>query len=128
MRPRTLTGARWAAFAALILSSCSSGSAPSETIAGTRQGLTGTFGRSTVGTEFLALSVDYKRGSPFALSDSATTLTKLTAYVDGLGAASGSQQLRGYVYANDGASGAPGTLKCITSLVTVNANAAAAWV
>jgi hypothetical protein len=87
-----------------------------------------TFGKTTQGAAMNSASADVKRASSFALATGGVTVTKLTAYLDGLGAASGSQSVMGVVYAADGSGGAPGTLLCQTAGLTVAAGQAAAWV
>jgi hypothetical protein len=88
---------------------------------------TGTFGKSSQGAAMNTASADVKRASPYTLSVSGAALSKLTAYLDGLGATSGSQTVMGVVYASDGGGGAPGSLLCHTSALAITAGTAAAW-
>lgn len=83
------------------------------------------FGRQVPGTVALAMSNDYKRSSSFTLAQ-ASVATGLVAYLDGLGGAAGEQQVRFAIYADQ--AGAPGALVAQTSVGTVVAGAAAAWV
>jgi hypothetical protein len=85
------------------------------------------FGSCTIGGTMVTASADYKRASKFSLSTSNASVSKLTAYLDGLGATVGSQSVIGIVYAADGTGGAPGTLLCKTQPVTVAAGTAGAW-
>jgi hypothetical protein len=68
---------------------------------------------------------EYKRSSRFVL-DRAGTATDLVAYLDGLGAGMGAQQIRYALYAD--AQGEPGTLIGQTTGGTVASGAAAGWV
>jgi hypothetical protein len=71
------------------------------------------------------MSVNVKRASPFPLYFRAT-VRKLSAYLDGRGATSGSQVLRGVIYAHSG--GAPGALVARSFQVTVAAGRGPGWV
>jgi hypothetical protein len=88
----------------------------------------GTFGSCTIGSNLVTASADYKRASAFALAIDGASVAKLTAYLDGGGATTGSQSAIGIVYAADGGSGAPGTRLCQTSQITISAGASARWV
>ena len=64
-----------------------------------------TFGRKVPGSQWLPMGADYKRSSRFTLSQ-AGSVTDLVAYLDGLGADSGSQVVRFALYADQ--AGEPG--------------------
>ena len=84
------------------------------------------FGRTTVATSTSAgMSANYKRGTPFALSQ-AGTLTSFSAYLDGSGGASGSQDVRMDLYTNSG--GVPGTLVAQSRMVTISAGMTPQWI
>jgi hypothetical protein len=87
----------------------------------------GTFGETSAGTFMNSCSGDAKRASLFSLGDAGASITKLTAYVDGGGASSGSQPIQGVIYNDDGPGGAPGTLACHTGALTISASQPAAW-
>jgi hypothetical protein len=84
------------------------------------------FGRTTVATSTSAgMTADYKRGTPFTLSDTGT-LTSFSAYLDGNGGASGSQDIRMVLYQDAG--GVPGALVAQSRSVTINAGMAPQWI
>ena len=86
----------------------------------------GKFGRTTVGTvPSSGMTTDVKRGSKFSLSEAAT-LSSFSAYLDGNGGASGSEQVRIVLYRD--ASGTPGAKVADSNVVTINSGAAGAWV
>jgi hypothetical protein len=86
---------------------------------------TSVFGKSTVGGSFSAMSTDVKRATRFPLSSSAR-ITKLRAYLDGRGAATGSQMVKGVIYADSG--GEPGALRATSTAVSIAAGRAPGWV
>jgi PKD repeat protein len=86
-------------------------------------GTTGTFGTTTIGSSVDTASVDLKEVSKYTAV--AGNVTKLTGYVSGLGSASGSQKVRGIVYADNG--GTPGALLGVSSEVTISAGRAWGW-
>ncbi len=75
-------------------------------------------GSRAVGSSFSAMSTNVKRASPFVVYFP-VKVTALNAYLDGGGAASGSQTLRGVIYRS--ASGIPGALVARSGPVTVTA-------
>lgn len=83
------------------------------------------FGRVAPGTVWIAMAADYKRSSSFVLEE-AGTVTSLAGYLDGLGAAPGTQQVRFAVYADEG--GEPGALLAQSVVGTIEAGKAAEWV
>jgi PKD repeat protein len=88
-------------------------------------GTTATFGTTTPGTQTDTASANYKEVSKFT-APSAGTVVKVTGYVSGLGAASGSQPVRAVIYANSG--GNPGALLGVSNAVTINAGKPWGWV
>lgn len=85
-----------------------------------------TFGRTDVGsTPSSGLTANYKRGSKFTLGAQAT-LASLSAYLDGNGGSSGTQDLRMVLYKD--ANGVPGAKVAESNLVTITAGQAPAWV
>jgi len=86
-----------------------------------------TFGRSTVGASpSKGMAADQKRGSKFTLTDKATLLG-FTAYLDGGGGVSGTQQVRMVLYRDAG--GTPGNRVAESDTVaTIAAGAAGRWV
>ncbi len=84
------------------------------------------FGNRTVGTSFSPMSANVKRASPFTLYFPAT-VRKLSAYLDGEGATSGSQVLRGVLYSNDPGL-VPGALRARSFQVTLPAGLGPGWV
>jgi hypothetical protein len=82
-------------------------------------------GKRAPGASYSAMSANAKRASPFPLYFPAT-VRKLHAYVDGKGATSGSQTLRGVLYAH-GPGGAPGALLGRTFQFTVPAGMSGRW-
>jgi glucose/arabinose dehydrogenase len=85
---------------------------------------TGTFGDTTIGTLVDSATANLKEVSSYTAV--ASNVTKLTGYISGLGAASGTQKLRGVIYANN--AGNPGALLGVSNEVTVNAGQAWGWV
>ncbi len=84
------------------------------------------FGRTSIATSTSAgMTADYKRGSPFTLAETGT-LTSFSAYLDGNGGATGSQDLRMALYTDAG--GVPGTLVTQSSTVTINSGMAPQWI
>ena len=83
----------------------------------------GTFGTNTVGASIDTASANLKEVSRYTAV--AGNVTKLTGYVSGLGAASGSQKIRAVIYADS--SGNPGPLLGVSNEVTMNAGTAWAW-
>jgi hypothetical protein len=63
------------------------------------------FGRRVPGESWSAMSTNTKRGSPFVLWFPAT-VRKVYAYIDGKGAATGSQTIRAVLYRHNGGPGA----------------------
>jgi PKD repeat protein len=84
-----------------------------------------TFGTTTAGASTDAASNGLKEVSKYT-APAAGNVTKLTGYISGLGAASGTQPVRAVIYANAG--GAPGALLGVSNQVTVNAGQAWGWV
>ena len=85
-----------------------------------------TFGITTVGTiPSAGLAANFKRGSRFALSQKGT-LVNFSAYMDGLGAATGGQAVRVALYSDNG--GVPGTLLLQSNTVGIPAGKTAGWV
>jgi hypothetical protein len=84
------------------------------------------FGPRVPGGSFSAMSANAKRASPFTLYYAAT-VRKLYAYIDGKGAASGSQTVRGVLYRN-GPGNVPGALVAPTFQFTVPAGMSSRWV
>jgi hypothetical protein len=83
------------------------------------------FGKRTPGASFSAMSANAKRAVAFPLYFPAT-VRKLHAFVDGRGGASGSQTLRGVLYAH-GSGGAPGALLGRTFQFSVPAGMSGRW-
>lgn len=87
---------------------------------------THTLGQTTVGTVPSAgMTADMKRGSKFTLAE-AGTLSSFSAYLDGLGGASGTQNVRVVLYRD--ASGVPGAKVAESTTVSIASGAAASWV
>jgi hypothetical protein len=86
-----------------------------------------TFGSSdmTISTVIDNLTANVK-GVNVMTSPKAGTITKVEGYMDGKGAASGSEKVRIVVYDID-ANNNPTTLRGVSSELTISANAAAAW-
>jgi hypothetical protein len=83
------------------------------------------FGQTSVGsTPSAGMTANQKRGSKFTLSEKGT-LVRLSAYLDGLGGASGTQSIRLALYRD--ANGAPGAKVAETSTKTIASGAAASW-
>src|SRR4051794_3274169 len=87
-------------------------------------GTTSTFGTTTTGASVDTASANLKEVSRYTAT--AGNVSKLTGYISGLGAASGSQKVRAVIYADSG--GNPGALLGVSSEITVNAGQAWAWV
>jgi len=87
-------------------------------------GGSGTFGDATVYTSVDTAGQDLKEVTSYTAT--AGNVTKLTGYVSGLGAASGSQNVRAVIYANN--AGAPGALLGASNPVTITAGRAWGWV
>jgi hypothetical protein len=84
------------------------------------------FGRTTVAASTSSgMSADYKRGTPFTLLESGT-LTSFSAYLDGNGGASGSQDVRMDLYQDSG--GVPGALVAQSRPVIINAGMTPQWI
>ena len=88
-------------------------------------GGTSTFGTTTPGASADTASSDLKEVSKFT-SPAAVSVFKLTGYISGLGAGSGSQPVRAVVYADSG--GNPGALLGVSNSVTIAAGRAWGWV
>ena len=82
-------------------------------------------GKTTVGANVNVMTIETKRANRFGLS-SAVRATRLRAYLDGRGRTTGSQNVRGVVYADAG--GVPGALLRSTAAVTITAGRAPGWV
>jgi hypothetical protein len=67
------------------------------------------------------MSANYKRSSSFTLGE-AGVVRSLAAYLDGLGTAAGTQQVRFAVYADEG--GEPGALLAQSATGTIEAGSA----
>jgi hypothetical protein len=85
----------------------------------------GTFGTTTIGSSIDTASINLKEVSKYTAV--ASNVTKLTGYISGLGAASGSQKIKAVIYADNG-SGHPGALLGVSNEVTVTAGQAFNWV
>jgi hypothetical protein len=83
------------------------------------------FGKRTPGASFSAMSANAKRAVAFPLYFPAT-VKKIHAFIDGKGATSGSQTLRGVLYAN-GPGNAPGALLARTFQFSVPAGLSGRW-
>jgi hypothetical protein len=85
------------------------------------------FGKTTVGSAFGSLDHNDKYGSRYELSTAGpVTVTKLRAYLDGLGRASGSQLVRGLIYRST--STGPGALVARTFQLNLQAGRPPGWV
>ena len=89
------------------------------------QQTSGTFGTTTPGSSADTASINLKEVSRYTAV--ASNVTKLTGYVSGLGATSGSQKIKAVLYADNG-SGHPGARLGVSNEVTINAGAAWNWV
>jgi glucose/arabinose dehydrogenase len=89
------------------------------------QQTSGTFGTTTIGSSADTASINLKEVSKYTAV--ASNVTKLTGYISGLGAASGSQKIKAVLYADNG-SGHPGALLGVSNEVTVTAGQAFNWV
>jgi glucose/arabinose dehydrogenase len=85
----------------------------------------GTFGTTTIGSSIDTASINLKEVSKYTAV--ASNVTKLTGYISGLGAASGTQKIKAVMYADNG-SNHPGALLGVSNEVTVNAGQAFNWV
>jgi hypothetical protein len=84
------------------------------------------FGKPYSGVSFSSMSAEAKRASAFTFLVSGT-VTKLTAFIDGKGATTGSQVIRAVLYANK-PGGGPGALVARSFQGTVVAGEPARWV
>jgi PKD repeat protein len=84
-----------------------------------------TFGTTTPGTKTDSASANVKEVSKYT-APVAGNVTKVTAYISGLGSTSGSQKIRAVVYTDSG--GNPGTLLGQSAELTINAGRAWGWV
>jgi glucose/arabinose dehydrogenase len=84
----------------------------------------GTFGDQTIYTSIDTAGQNLKEAASYTAT--AGQVTKLTGYLSGLGAASGSQSVEAVIYANS--NGAPGTLLGVSSPVTITAGRQWGWV
>jgi PKD repeat protein len=84
----------------------------------------GTFGDSTVYTAVDSAGVNLKEAATY--NAVAGKVTKLSGYLSGLGAGSGTQKIRGVLYADSG--GAPSSLLGVSNEVTITAGRAWGWV
>jgi len=89
---------------------------------------TGTFGETTPGTLADSATVNFKEVANYTAV--ASNVTKLTGYISGLGASTGTQKLKAVVYANvpNAQGGNPGALLGVSNEVTVNAGQPWGWV
>jgi len=85
----------------------------------------GTFGTTIPGSSVDTASINLKEVSRYTAV--ASNVTKLTGYVSGLGATSGSQKIKAVLYADNG-SAHPGALLGVSNEVTITAGAAWNWV
>jgi hypothetical protein len=85
----------------------------------------GTFGTTTIGASIDTASINLKEVSKYTAV--ASNVTKLTGYISGLGAASGTQKIKAVIYADNG-SGHPGALLGVSNEITVTAGQAFNWV
>jgi glucose/arabinose dehydrogenase/PKD repeat protein len=86
-------------------------------------GATSTFGTTAPGAGTDTASANLKEVSKYTAT--AGNVTKLSGYVSGLGAGSGTQKLKAVVYADS--SGSPGALLGVSNEVTVSAGQAWGW-
>jgi PKD repeat protein len=84
-----------------------------------------TFGTTTPGTSVDTASANFKEVSKYT-APQAGNIVKVTGYVSGLGAASGSQPVRAVIYSH--ANGNPSTLLGVSNPVTITAGKAWGWV
>jgi PKD repeat protein len=89
------------------------------------QGGTSTFGTTTPGSVTDTATANDKWVSKFT-APQAGSLVKVTGYISGLGAGSGTQVLKAVVYGDS--SGSPGTLLGVSNQVTVTAGQPWGWV
>jgi PKD repeat protein len=83
------------------------------------------FGTTTPGTKNDGPSANWKQVSKFT-APAAGNVVKVTGFISGKNATSGSQPIRAVMYADSG--GNPGALLGVSNQVTVQANQAYAWV
>ncbi len=88
-------------------------------------GSTSTFGTTTPGVAIDTASADLKEVSKYTAPQAGSVL-KLTGYLSGLGMATGTQKVRGVIYADS--SGSPGALLGVSNEVTVSAGQPWGWV
>jgi hypothetical protein len=81
-------------------------------------------GTTVVGTLWTGMTPNRKGASRF--SSGAVNVTAIQAYVDGRGATTGSQPLRGVIYSD--ASSAPNKPLATSSAVTISAGRTAGWI
>lgn len=86
-----------------------------------------TFGKTTIGGTAFDTGADFKHVNKRTLSERGT-ISKLSIYVDGSGAGSGSQVIRAVIYDDDADFGEPGMLLASGTTVTVTDGQAAGWV
>ena len=87
-----------------------------------------TFGSTaTTGGAFSTVTNNVKQGTEQTLAEDGT-VSKLTAYLTGLGGGAGTQVAKGVIYNDDAAGAEPGTLMGTSNEVTTAQNDAAAWV
>jgi len=86
-----------------------------------------TFGKTAIGGTTAVIGLDAKRVAKFTLAE-ACSVSKLSVYVSGDGSGVGDQVMKGIIYDDDGAAGAPGTLLGTSNEVTVTDGQAAGWV
>jgi PKD repeat protein len=84
-----------------------------------------TFGTTSPGSSIDTASLNLKEVSKYT-APAAGSVIKLTGYVSGLGQATGSQPIRGVIYADSG--GNPGALLGVSNAVTITAGRAWGWV
>ena len=88
------------------------------------QQTSGTFGDTTVYTSVDTAGQNLKEAARYTAV--VGNVSKLTGYVSGLGVRSGSQKIRGIIYADNG--GSPGALLGVSNEVTIAAGRAWGWV
>lgn len=76
-------------------------------------------GSDTAGPVWTALTTDKKRASRFSFVGSSASVMAVQAYIDGRGAASGSQPVRAVIYSDK--SGLPSRLLASSNAVTITA-------
>lgn len=88
-------------------------------------GSASTIGKTAIGASNNKLAANFKSGNKVTLSTQGR-FTKISAYLDGNGTGSGSQNVRALIYADS--SGSPGALKATSAQVTIAKGRAAGWV